>query len=766
MSDLNSQLEQYAYDLHQEVKLKAADETHPQLMEDAFTELVLEILHDHNEVDGTEVCHSALESRGRTPAGKINAWAMSGDGATLDLFISRYHGTGKVEQVSRSDVEQHYKLARNFLKRALDGIYKQLEESSNAFIAARRIFEAADTLTTVRLFLLSDGTVKPIDRLEIEPIKGLEIQPVLWDLTRLSRTKVGHRETVVLDFVNDYDGPISCLQMADCTGEYRTFLAFLSAPLLGRIYGTYGQRLLERNVRSFLQAKGKINKGLQDTLKNEPHRFLAYNNGLCCTAADVTIRPVSNGLVMLERVSDFQIVNGGQTTASIFHAVKKMKTDVSHAVVQVKLTVLKDQSKISELVPLISKYANSQNKVNNADLSANGRYHYELEKLSRTIWAPARTSTGQGTRWYYERARGSYQDDKSKQTTPAKQREWAANHPLDQKFTKTDVAKYECAWAGQPHLTCLGAQNCFTAFAETMENYGEPEVNQDYFKHLVAKAILFRTTEKLFTKAELKAYRANTVAYAIAWIAHHSHHRVDLNWIWEKQAVPPLTEALLTEACKVLHYIIEHSTGNQNEKTKSVTFWNDHKNTPIAIPDGWETEWAPEPFITRYPKQDQLSDQWDSVRTHFQHDYRHITDLETLADRKWMAKFKNTPIRELARLEFSQLKSERGRQYKNLDILISIMKTVIELDRIAAEEAQDETRVIPGRNVRIVHKSNGDSRTICIVDHLPNHEESNGIEYSTLASPLGQALLNRRLGETIEVHTPQGKSDYLIKEMV
>ena len=202
---------------------------------------------------------------------------------------------------------------------------------------------------------------------------------VLWDLEKLSRLHVGHREVIELDFVNNYDGSIPCLQMADGTGEYRTFLAFFPAPLLARIYGEHGQRLLERNVRAFLQAKGKINKGLQQTLREEPHRFLAYNNGLCCTAAEVALQSGKDGQVRLERVSDFQIVNGGQTTASIFHALKKEKVDISQVVVQVKLTVLSDPQTVTEIVPLISKYANSQNKVNGADLSASGKFHRHLD---------------------------------------------------------------------------------------------------------------------------------------------------------------------------------------------------------------------------------------------------------------------------------------------------------------------------------------------------------------------------------------------------
>jgi len=479
MNALLTHLEQYGNDLYQEVLTKAGDDTNPQMREDAFTELGLEILNEHNESDGAEVCYHATGGRGRIPAAKVNAWALSGDGATLDLFVVLYHGNGQTESVPRSAVTEHFKLLRGFLKRSREGFHTELEESHESFEAARRIHEASDTLTTVRLFLLTDGVVKSAE-IDQEQVPGLELRYVLWDLEKLSRLQVGQREVIELDFVKAYDGAIPCLQMADGTGEYRTFLAFFPAPLLARIYGEHGQRLLERNVRAFLQAKGKINKGLQQTLREEPHRFLAYNNGLCCTAAEVGLQAGKNGQTALERVKDFQIVNGGQTTASIFHALKKEKVDISQVVIQVKLTVLSDPQTVTEIVPLISKYANSQNKVNGADLSASGKFHRQLESLSRTVWTPPTSGMDRGTHWYYERARGSYLDDKARQGTPARQRDWAENNPPERKFTKTDLAKYEHAWNGLPHLVCKGAEKCFMAFAESLENDGEPVVDQNY----------------------------------------------------------------------------------------------------------------------------------------------------------------------------------------------------------------------------------------------------------------------------------------------
>ena len=102
---------------------------------------------------------------------------------------------------------------------------------------------------------------------------------------------------------------------------------------------------------------------MRDTIRKEPQMFLAFNNGLSATAEAVTVEDLPGGGKGLRSIRDLQIVNGGQTTASIYHAVKKDKADVSQLFVQVKLTVLNDPTKMDIVVPYISRYANTQNKV-------------------------------------------------------------------------------------------------------------------------------------------------------------------------------------------------------------------------------------------------------------------------------------------------------------------------------------------------------------------------------------------------------------------
>lgn len=676
---MSTRLQQFSADLHEEVLANAgvdsneASEGNFPQREENFTELVLELLSDHNEADGVELAFFEARGTRSAPAAKLNAWSLSGDGATADLFIVLYHGDGGVSDVGLPVTRSNFQLARGFLERAMDGFHTKMEESSDGFQVMKQLYEAKESLTTVRIFFLTDGVVRSLD-LKEESVPGIEVRYVVWDLDKLSRLRVGDREVIELDFSNDYEGALPCLKTADPTGEYQTFLAFLPAPVLARIYGMYGQRLLERNVRAFLQSRGKINRGLQKTLKEEPHRFLAYNNGLCCTAAEVRVRENA-----LEWVKDFQIVNGGQTTASIYHALKKEKVDVSQVVVQVKLTVLKDPAKISEIVPLISRYANSQNKVNGADFAANGQFHQIFEQLSRSIWAPAASGLQRGTHWYYERARGSYADDKARQGSPGLRRKWEEENPPAQKFTKTDLAKYEHAWLGLPHFVCMGAEKNFNKLAERMEEDGEPLVDVNYFQHLVAKAILFRTTEKIFTSEDLVQLRAQSVSYAIAILSERSKQRINLNKIWAEQRLSPALVEALKVACHKAHQFISKVEGNPGERCKKLDFWNEFRASDIELPKEWEAEWAESTFTAPTSEEDALSAEWERVRVLLLNDNRTIQGLEAYTNREWVSKYRRASVATLAGHDWKSLKRKPGIGLKKL-------RTLVEMFAIAAAD--------------------------------------------------------------------------------
>lgn len=674
----DDRLEQFIVNLHQEVLQKTGQTAEEEgddrllLREEAFAEAVLELLTDHNEAMGWEVCSVEFPKAGPQPAGKLNAWALSGDGANLDLYVVLYNGTGQLVESSKSEVQRYFRLAYGFLKRALDGVHTGMEEAAAAFHAAQQIWDAHANrrLSSVRIVLLTDTVAKSLD-IEPEPHPSLEIKLAAWDMKQLSRLRAGQHQPIEIDFVNKYGGAINCIEGGDPGGEYRTFLAFFPGTLLARIYNDHGQRLLERNVRAFLQAKGKVNKGLQKTLSDESHRFLAYNNGLCCTAAEVALLD-ANGAVRLARVRDFQIVNGGQTTASIAYA-QRTGVPLNQVTVQVKLTVLSNPALTDEVVPLISRYANSQNKVNGADFSANSPFHRQLEALSRVTWAPAKSGLERATHWYYERARGSWFDTKAKQGVPAKRKEWEKENPLWQKFTKTDLAKYEHAWMGLPHLVCLGAEKNFVRYAEDLARDGEPPVDENYFRHVVAKAILFRAGEEAFNALKLTGYRANSVAYAVAWLAMCSEQRIDLEEIWRKQGIGLTLRQALSEVCGWAHQHIIGQAGNPGEASKKEHCWKAFLHTEVQISSDWKSHLASVPFASRRSSDDALHEEWERMRLEFIADDRNLHEIEQEAGFTWIASRRNDPVAKYAQMTWEELLAAKGLGVKKVRDLVKVL---------------------------------------------------------------------------------------------
>jgi hypothetical protein len=159
---------------------------------------------------------------------------------------------------------------------------------------------------------------------------------------------------------------------------YDCYLAIIPGEVLAKLYKEYSNELLESNVRAFLGQAGTFNKGIRDTIRTKPQMFLPYNNGITATAERVETQIIDNQLV-ITKLNDFQIVNGGQTTASLFHTQRKFKdADLSKIYVQMKLTVIKDKEQKNIEVPNISRFANSQNKVTELDLSSNNPYLINL----------------------------------------------------------------------------------------------------------------------------------------------------------------------------------------------------------------------------------------------------------------------------------------------------------------------------------------------------------------------------------------------------
>lgn len=559
-------LVEFAQQFQNEMVYEAAAEGAEALMPEVLTRRALETFTEIGEVENAADCY--LKQRGI----EVSGYGID-EGDTLNLIATLHRGAVPPVSVPRGEIDTAFRRLRGLWERCRDRpLHESLEESSDAWSMALEIHRSAPKIRRIRMFVVTDG-LSAVEYLEPETEEGVEIHRSVWDIGRLHRLHgTGMRgEPVEIDFLARFGRPLPCISPDLPGADYKAYLAAFPANWLADIYEEFGARLLEKNVRSFLQFTGKVNRGMRDTLAgDDAHRFFAYNNGISATASAVELDIDGSGAAGIVRLRDLQIVNGGQTTASV-HRAQRGGIDVGHVAVQAKITEI-DGDRLEEMVPLISRYANSQNRVSVSDLSSNDPFHIEVESLSRSVWAPATGSTMRETRWFYERARGQYADALNREMTPARRRVFREIHPTSQRFSKTDLAKFENAWAQRPWEVSLGAQKNFTAFMVAMQEQEDRSVvgDVDYFHRLVAKAILWRRAERIVSAQAFGGYRANIVAYSIARLSRATDQRLDLDRIWHQQGLEEPLELALAD---LSHLVFEHLT---------------HKDRPVAN----VTEWA------------------------------------------------------------------------------------------------------------------------------------------------------------------------------
>jgi len=544
-------LQDYALDLLETVLALSETTQEGEFQENVFTQEALEVLTECEAAVDPQVCYYRSLPKPFTKTQKVNAYDYLADSDELDLFVTDFSTSEDIRRIPHSEVIEDLDRCRAMLEGALKQSWFELEESTDVWALSRLIWEERETLRSVKLFLLTNRLASP-ESVSLPPVGDIEVSCQVWDIERFFQVDTGRKgaSVVTVDFDEDGAG-VACVRSENPEGGYDAYLGIMDGSVLASIYGRWGQRLLERNVRSFLQARGSVNRGIRDTLNSEPAMFLPYNNGISATADTVVTEETEAG-IRIRSADNFQIVNGGQTTASVYEAWRR-KVDLSGVGVQIKITVLHDTERVDEVVPLISRYANSQTKVSFSDLTANDPFHVELERLSREIWVPSIAGKST-THWYYERARGGYLNDKNRNETRARIRAWELQNPKGQKLTKTLVAKYEMAWLQQPHRVSEGAEKNYAHFSIRLrDNPIRPEAR--YFQRLVAKAILFRETDRIVRNLGFGGYKANVVAYTVSWLSFLTNQRLKLDEIWN-------TQDHLTNACVTLSTCLQKKFGN------------------------------------------------------------------------------------------------------------------------------------------------------------------------------------------------------------
>lgn len=607
--------EEYRSKLHEDIAIAAtADITNPQ---DEFLKVVTDILINGEEFDDFQECYyEGISRRGANM--RIDGYTIDETDGSCCVFITDYHGPYELPSVNADEITDSFKRLWYFIDEASKyELFKELEESTEVYEFARDIFYNSWNITKYRFYLLTDAhnnqRKKNIKELKLQnttvnSVAGIPIELNVWDINRIFDlvSSKYQKESINIDISEgipcvkavEYENAVADIEITpsydnDLNAEsdnkqanlitYKSYLAVVPGQFLNDIYLKYGSRLLEGNVRSFLSVRGKVNKNIQTTIKNYPEMFFAYNNGIAATATELDTKMTKTGLV-ITRIKDLQIVNGGQTTASIANAVltarKDETVDLSKLYVPMKISVL-EQSMAEKIIPKISEYSNSQNKVEASDFFSNHPFHIRMEEFSRKIPAPAIDGNQYQQYWYYERARGQYNQGKMKFKPKSSQlKQYETRYPENQVIKMVDLAKYMEIFYGAPHVVSKGKQAIVKVFADKIKsqwNKSNIEFNEYYFKRMVALAIMFRDADSIIKSTkwykEKHSYKANVIAYTLSiifdYIKINNKGLINFMEIWNKQKIYKELADQISLLCEDVYKFIT----DNNRPTDNVTEW-------------------------------------------------------------------------------------------------------------------------------------------------------------------------------------------------
>ncbi len=573
-------IKEYKQTLHNEIEVNAIENMYS--TRESFLAYVADYLIEVGEIQEINECYfSSTGKRGKKIL--IDGYFYCEMMRELYLVVANYEQENFDKTLVKSQIDTLFNGALAFLENK-DLILEKGEEATRAYQFAEELKERYwKSLRKIKIIVVSNQEIassKKLINIESAKFSGVDVVYSIWGVERLyeiASSNLTH-ENIVIDLKDFGIKGIHSIDVTKGSGDYGSYLSVVPGDLIAELYNKYGAKLLEGNVRSYLQNRGKVNRAIRETLLKEPDMFFAYNNGIAGTASSVEVEEV-DGETFITKIENFQIVNGGQTAASIFNVkyVERLAT-LKDVYLPMKLAVVKEDL-AEKLIPIISRTSNTQNKVSEADFFSNHPFHVRIEQISKKVYAPEVGGNQFRTRWMYERARGQYRSNMMKMSKADKNKFERLN-PKKQVITKTDLAKYYNSLGERPHLVSKGAQNNFLNFAkDTNKKWQKSETvfNNNYYIRIVCIAILFKKIEKIISSANWyqNAFRANIVTYSISRFYHevrrrYPNHMFDFQKIWKAQHMSPLLVKTFEKLCaSISREITKEAVG----RTKNITEW-------------------------------------------------------------------------------------------------------------------------------------------------------------------------------------------------
>ncbi|MDE0533102.1 MAG: AIPR family protein [Albidovulum sp.] len=594
-NDLDATYSEFRNDML--VEAEASGEPQESVFFTAMSELASE------NGDCTDLTYTPARRDG--PGGfRIDGYALDDDRGELHLAVSDFRAERELQTANADSVARNYARMRKFCELAVQSEFvNSLEETGPTFEAAYQIYRRRASIKRIRGVLFTNARISMRKKVAAVEVLNRPFTLNLFDFQRYHDIleSRGKPEPIEIDVAELNGNPLPCLEAHVGGSDYRSYLVVMPGELLAKIYGLYGPRLLEQNVRTFLQARTKVNRGIIQTIDKSPEMFFAFNNGLTATAAGLKLETGSDGTAGIKSIRDLQIVNGGQTTASILYSHDRNKADLSSVFVQMKLSVV-DADRIEEVVPLVSRFANTQNRISEADFFSSHPFHVEMERISRRIAAPAKAGSLAPSKWFYERVRGQYRDLLARGSA-SDRRKFGVEFPRDRTLQKTDLAKYQMTFDCKPYVVSAGAQKCFLAFAENVSKTWDKSpdhFNEEYFRRAIARTIIFRCTDRMIARSDWyqadRGYKANIVTYTVAYLvnrlAKDRNLGLDLALVWKFQEVPDELKTVLADLAPKVATIIKKppsSIKNVTEYAKQQACWAHVSRADLCLSDRIDT---------------------------------------------------------------------------------------------------------------------------------------------------------------------------------
>lgn len=531
-------------------------------LEDALTENIIEYIKESNETNSPEILciHPLDEAVKKRDNFRINAFDYSDMSGELDLFISLFKNSEKPETITHNEIDSSINQGVRFFNMTVAGVLSRMFRETRPGFAevTDMILEEykAKNIRLIRYFVITNGKLKVEYTLDDNKLTDQQIdcEYHVWDIENVQRADLAGRQMSEIDIT--LDNPIECIRLNDPNDKVNTYLGIISAYELGTIYSKHKDKLLDQNVRNYLGGKIKVNARIAKTLREAPEMFFSYNNGISSTASEVVIKKsdfVDNpdaAKMYITGLRNWHIVNGGQTTCTIYNAFKK-GVDIKPAYLTVKVSEIRDKDRNATIVQNIAESANSQTQIKDSDLSANHKYLSSIDFISKKEWTPS-GSVRPNTLWYFERLRGQLLSDKLNEgdARSIKVAKFMQARPKEQILTKTDIAKVLMAWDGFPNEASKGNEVCFNNFWK--KDYKDTEVTKEYFHEIVAKRIIYLTIHRLFKEAGHSGYANIVDNYVLATVAQKTQQNLDLEYIWANQKVQPELVDPIKECIEVM----------------------------------------------------------------------------------------------------------------------------------------------------------------------------------------------------------------------